>query len=124
MNERKKYYRQISGWLPCGGKVKKQLMANITTTVDGYLEEHPDANMQTLQAHFGTPQQIAASFVEEMDTAELLDALRTRRKVIRIILYSFAAIVVIWAIAVLIAWCIGMSEVLGYGVTESPIITK
>ena len=80
MKELKHYYRQVSAWLPCGGRLKKQLMSSITATVDGYLAEHPEADFAALQAHFGSPQQIASAFVDEMETEELLNALRIRRK--------------------------------------------
>ena len=119
MKELKTYYRQVATWLPCGGKLKKQLMANITTTVEGYRAEHPEADFSALQAHFGTPRQIAAAFVDEMETDELLNALRTRRRILKIVLICAAAVVAIWAIAVLSLWIVGLFNEVGT-VTEMP----
>lgn len=114
MKELNAYYRQIQGWLPCGGKLKKQLMMNIVATIEDYRVEHPEADFAALQAHFGTPQQIASAFVDEMGTAELLNALHTRRKIIKIVLLCAAAIVAIWGIAVLSLWIIGLQDTFGY----------
>ena len=120
MKELKAYYRQVATWLPCGGRLKKQLMERITATVDGYLAEHPEADFAALQARFGTPQQIASAFVDEMETDELLNALRTRRRIVKIVLICAATAVAIWAIAVLSLWIIGLDNTLGYGVMYPP----
>lgn len=121
MKELKTYYRQVATWLPCGGKLKKQLMANITATVDGYIADHPEADYAALQAHFGTPRQIASAFVDEMETSELLNTLRTRRKIVTICLLCAAAIIAIWAIAVTTLWLVGLDNTLGHIVTHPPI---
>lgn len=120
MKELKSYYRQVATWLPCGGRLKKQLMERITATVDGYLAEHTEADFAALQARFGTPQQIASAFVDEMETDELLNALRTRRRIVKIVLICAATAVAIWAIAVLSLWIIGLDNTLGYGVMYPP----
>lgn len=122
MKELKAYYCQVRSWLPCGGKIKKQLMANIRATIDEYLAENPKADFSALQAHFGTPQQIAIAFVDEMETAELLDALRTRRKIVKILLYAVLAFIIIWFVAVFTLWIVGMFNELGYGVATPPIV--
>lgn len=122
MKELKGYYRQIRSWLPCGGKMKRTLMASITATIDGYIAENSGIDFAALQAHFGTPQQIAAAFVDEMGTDELLKTLRTRRRIVRIILGSAAAIVAVWAIAVFSLWVMGLIVTFGYGFM-GPIIT-
>lgn len=48
-----------------------------------------------LESYFGTPQQVAAAYVDEMPTAELLAELHIRRRITRII-----AIAVIAALAI------------------------
>lgn len=120
MKELKKYYRQVGSWLPCGGRLKRQLMANIRSTVDGYLHEHPEADFATLQDHFGTPQQIATAFVDEMGTEELLIKLHMRNKIIKIVLLCAGALIAIWALAVLSLFIIGLLEELGTGITAPP----
>lgn len=117
MKELKGYYRQIKGWLPCGGQVKKMLMANITATIGGYVEEHPGIDFAAVQAHFGTPQQIATAFVDEMDTEELLGKLRIRKKLVTVITAAAIAIVVLWAVVVTLSYLSFLNQLYGYGVT-------
>lgn len=121
MKELNQYYRQVASWLPCGGRLKKQLMGNIKATVGGYLADHPEADFAALQAHFGTPQQIAIAFVEEMETEELLRSLHIRRKVVTILLSCVIAIVAIWGISVTIMLIAGFAKTFGYGVMSGPI---
>lgn len=115
MKELKSYYRQVATWLPCGGKLKKQLMANITTTIEGYRAEHPEADFSALQAHFGTPRQIAAAFVDEMETDELLNALKIRRKIMAIVTIIAITMVMLWASALTIALADELINANGYG---------
>lgn len=122
--ELKNYYRQVSTWLPCSGRQKKRIMDNIAHTVEGYLAEHPEADFAALQAHFGTPQQIASTFVDEMDTDELLNALKLRKRMIQIACACVIAVVAIWAVAVFTLWITGMSEVMGHTVVYPPVIVN
>mgnify|MGYP001116616268 CR=1 FL=1 len=68
----RRYLRNVKDWLPCSGKLKREIMARIKNVLDDYLAEHPDADFVELSHRFGLPKQIASSYVEEMDTEELL----------------------------------------------------
>lgn len=118
MKELKTYYRQVAGWLPCSGRLKKQLMASITSTVDGYLADHPEADYAALVAHFGTPQQIATAFVDEMETEGLLNALRIRKKIAAIATAVAIAIVVLWTAVLTIALVNEIDSAIGFGQVE------
>ena len=106
MNDRqlRRYLRQIRSMLPCGGKRRRELMDNVRSGATRYLEEHPDATAEQVMAYFGAPEAIAASYVESAGTAEILRAVRIRRKitamvavVLLVILLSWAAVVT-WAV--------------------------
>ena len=122
MKELKQYYRQIKDWLPCGGSLRRRLMGNITATVEGYIADHPQADFAALQAHFGTPQQIATAFVDEMDTQELLRTLRIRRKILRTVFFGIATAVAIWGIVMLILLIVGLGNELGTGTLMPPVV--
>lgn len=102
MKELKRYYRQICSWLPCGGNLKRHMMSNIKYNIEDYLLDNPDADFSAVQAHFGTPQQIATAFVDEMNTEELLKTLKIRRRIVKIFFGCAIASVVLWGIALLI----------------------
>lgn len=121
MNDLKRYYRQVASWLPCGGKTKREMMARIRATVDAYIAEHPAADLAAIQARFGTPQQIAAAFVDEMGTEELLNKLRIRRRIIKIIFLCVAIFLAIWAIAVFSLLIAGLIDELGYAIVTPPV---
>lgn len=98
-NERalKRYYREISSWLPCSRKLKKQIIGQIQRCVEEYLEQNPDADIAQLKNHFGDPQTIAATYVENTGTAEILKDLRIRKRIIRIVATVMAFILIMWA---------------------------
>ena len=98
-----RYYRSIRSWLPCGKAQRAQILCSVKDNVAAYLEDHPDADFLQIQAHFGSPQQIAAALVEGMDTPSLLTALRNRRRVLNTVIAGLAAALIIWGCGVGIA---------------------
>ena len=113
MRKLKTYYRQIRRWVPCGGKWKRRMMQGIISTIEAYRAECPEADFEALQMHFGTPQQIAAAFVDEMQTQQLLKELRIRRRIMRIVSGFFILITVFCFIALFALW---MNDAAGYGI--------
>ena len=122
MKELKQYYRQIQSWLPCGGRLKRRMMASITANIEGYLAEHPHLDFAALQSHFGTPQQIAAAYVDDMDTSELLSAIHNRRKILLSVVYGVTAIVAIWAVIMLILLIVGLLNETGPTIVTGPYV--
>ena len=41
----RRYLRNVKDWLPCSGKLKREIMARIKNVLDDYLAEHPDADL-------------------------------------------------------------------------------
>lgn len=100
----RRYYRQIRGGLPCAGKMKASLLSQIQESVEAYAQEHPEADFAQLQRHFGSPEEIAAAYVRNADTVELLRILRIRKKVLNRIGAVLLASLIIWA--GFVAWAI------------------
>ena len=98
-----KYCRSIRSWLPCSGKLKKQILEEIRSNVSAYLEEAPSADYNALVQRFGSPQQIAATYVDELSTNELLHDLRIRKRIVNIVFTCAALILTIWVGIVTIA---------------------
>lgn len=99
----RQYYRKIRNFLPCAGKLKKRILFEIQSNVNKYLENCPDADIQQVEGHFGSPQSIAAAYVDDMNTEELLQALCIRKKIISAIISCIMAILLMWSIAVTVA---------------------
>lgn len=120
-----RYLWKVGGWLPCSGKLKREIMARIKTVLDDYLNDHPDADFAELSHRFGTPQQIAASYIEEMNVQDLLKQLRIRRKIICIVVATAVTLVLLWAGAVTTALIRHINDMNGYlVVSEAEVIDR
>lgn len=92
----RRYCRAVGSYLPCARRQKRQLLRELRQRLEEYRDEHPDETSP--EERFGTPQQVAAGYVDDMDTTELLQALRYRRRVITAVVSGILA-----ALAVLTA---------------------
>ena len=101
--ELKRYYSAIRRELYCDTTAKKRILAAIKENVEAYLEEKPAAALEDIQKHFGTPRQIATSYLEELDTPELIGKLKIKRTIVTVICAALGLIVLLWAVAVVIA---------------------
>lgn len=97
----RRYYRKVQSWLP-GGKMRRYVMTQIRETVQEFVQEHPDADVAAIQAQLGTPQEIAAAYVENMETAAVLKGLRIRRRVLFAVCATMLAILISWVALVTI----------------------
>lgn len=68
----RRYCRAVGSYLPCSRKQKWQILENLRQRLKEYCDEHPGE--ATPEEQFGTPQQVAAGYVDDMDTMELLQA--------------------------------------------------
>lgn len=100
----KRYYRSIRKDLPCSYKMKKRVMQQIQESVDLFLEQNPDADFEAVQSHFGEPQTIALSYIEDQDAPELLRKMRIKKKLIAIVAGVMALILTIWLVA--LVWAV------------------
>lgn len=93
----RKYHKEIRGLLPCSQKIKKEILSQIDQSVISFLQENPDADYSQIVARFGTPQSIAATYVENIGTADILRSLRIRKRVVMIIITTVLIILLSWA---------------------------
>lgn len=88
-----RYVRAVSGFLPCSGKVKKPLLDALRAQAEEYIE---GGDAAALEQRLGTPQQVAAAWVDEMDTSELLAELHIHRRIVMVVALVLAAVLVIF----------------------------
>lgn len=96
----RRYVRAVSGFLPCSGKRKKSWLADLRAQAESYVAEGGDA--AALEQRFGTPQQMAFSYVDEMPTADLLAELHIRRRLVAVTAIALAAALAVYIAA--LAW--------------------
>ena len=92
----RRYLWQVHGWLPCSGKLKREILRRIGESIAQFLSENPEASYEALAERFGSPRQIAATYVDDMGTAELLKDLRARRRVVQIVAAAAVTVVCLW----------------------------
>ena len=103
MNRAQRHYcREVSRLLPCKGSTKRKLMAEIKGNISHYLDDYPDSDYDAIVLRFGTPRQIAASYVEEMEPQDVLHGLRIKKRIVGIIAAGIALVVLVWGIGVAI----------------------
>lgn len=90
----KKYVCAVSSFLPCSGKTKKPWLDAIRAQAEGYIAQGGDP--AALAERFGTPQQVAAAYVDEMPTAELLAQLHIRRRVVTTVVLAVVAALAVY----------------------------
>lgn len=99
----KKYLRHVRSMLPCSRKTKKLIVAQIGSDISSYLEEHPEADYNTLLSRFGTPETIAISYIDSTDAPEVLKKMHTRKWILSAFAIALALGILIWASAVIYA---------------------
>ena len=105
--ELQKYFQQIKAELFCPHQMRKRIMDDLKGNVFSYLEEHPEATAEAIRESFGSPAQIAASYLEELPTPELIQKLKLRNRILKSIIAIICGVALIlllvWGIAILVA---------------------
>ena len=123
MKELNNYFREITGALPCTGCKKRKILRDLRLSVDGFLEEHPDATLEAVAEHFGTPQQIADSYTEEMPPRELQRQMKIKKWIIGIVAGAVVCALLMWGIAIGIALIDQYKHTRGQ-LVEDPIVIE
>lgn len=93
----KNYIRRVLALIPCSLREKRWLRERITEAVEPYAGLGYDEICEKL----GKPETLAATYVEEMDTAELLKKLNMRKRILTVISAVVLIILVSWTTAVM-----------------------
>lgn len=96
----KRYMRQIRRELPCRLQEKKVILSHLEEGIIDYIEDNPTSDITAVQDCFGTPKEIAASYLYEQAPLVMLQKIRIKKKVLQMVAGMMAAIVLIWVSAV------------------------
>ena len=120
-----RYLWKVRRELPGNRKQKKQILSRVEASVRDFVAENPNADYAAIEQRFGTPQQIAASCIEEMDAQELTLQLRIRKTIVRIVAVTALALVLLWAGVVLTALVRHIKDMDGYLIVgEAEVISR
>lgn len=79
----KQYLKQLKKQLPYSASQKKRYIGDITDSIISYVQDHPDCNFEELSRAFGTPGEIAESYITDLSSGEYHKKLSTK-KIVRI----------------------------------------
>lgn len=89
----KRYLRAVRRALRCPGRQGKLLLRQLGEDIDEYCEEHPDATAEELCRRFGTPEGVAADFVEAMGGSIAVNIQRRRNRIATAVIVLLVLIV-------------------------------
>ena len=120
-----RYLWKVRGELPGNRRQKKQILSRGESSVRDFVTENPNADYAAIEQRFGTPQQIAASCIEEMDAQELTLQLRIRKTIVRIVAATALVLVLLWAGVVVTALIRHVKAMNGYLIVgEAEVIDR
>lgn len=120
-----RYLWGVRSELPGSGKQKEQILSRVESSVRDFVTENPNADYAAIEQRFGTPQQIAASCIEEMDAQELTLQLRIRKTIVRIVAATALVLVLLWAGVVVTALIRHVKAMNGYLIVgEAEVIDR
>lgn len=120
-----RYLWKVRGELPRNRRQKKQILSRVESSVRDFVTENPHADYAAITQRFGTPQQIAASCIEEMDAQELTLQLRIRKTIVRIVAATALVLVLLWAGVVVTALIRHVKAMNGYLIVgEAEVIDR
>ena len=77
-----RYLRAVRKALHCPGRQGKRLLRQLSEDIEEYCEEHPDASEEELCRRFGTPEDVAADFVEDLGGSIAVNVQRRRNRIV------------------------------------------
>ncbi len=96
--ELKEYYARISACVLCDRKQKKAFLKELQSNIEEFRLSNPQATVSDIEAFFGSPEQIAASFTDNTDSVKLKKKLSVKRIVLLAVILAllvYVAFVVI-----------------------------
>lgn len=90
-------------------------MAN---SIRDYVSNGTHVTYEQLKKRFGDPEQIAFTYVNEMETGELVEEIRISKKTVGIIAVTAVVMVLLWTVRLVISYTDHEKNVNGYAVVE------
>lgn len=84
-NDVKKYLSEIKSMIPFHSKDKVEFLKITEEKLMEFIDSKEDVDYQTIVKEFGKPNEVAASYIEEMDTDCIIKELR-KKKYIKILI--------------------------------------
>ena len=94
----KLFCKNTKNKLSCPRKIKKDLILRIESSVYDYIEGNPDASYDDITAHFGSPRELANSYISSLDSEEICKAIKKAKTIkIAVIVTCIIALIALFA---------------------------
>lgn len=97
----RRYCRELRRALACVPELRERTLAQLTESIEEYLDEHPTADYQELVRVFGTPAQAAENVLNEMDAKQVLQQLLKKYQWRRVLAIVLAGLLIACAICLI-----------------------
>lgn len=98
----RKYLKDISKYLVCSGKQKKEILKNIEASVVDYVSDNNITDIQDVYKHFGNPEEIAKTYLGDIaDPADVRKAIGKKKLLIIVALIALTILLVALTIALI-----------------------
>ena len=77
----KLFCKNTKSKLSCPRKIKKDLISRIESSVYDYIESQPDASYDDITAQFGSPRELADSYISSLDSDEISKAIKKAKTI-------------------------------------------
>ena len=94
-NDRKKYIKYVKKIIPIHSKDKKEFIQLLTQKIIEFSNEHDSCSYQDIVDEFGSPNEVAGSYIETLNSDEIIKKLN-KKKIINI----FISVIIILCISV------------------------
>ena len=113
-----RYLWEVYRELPGNWKQKKRIVTQMRGSIRDYVSEGANVSFEQLVNRFGEPKQIAATYVKEMEAGEVLEELKSNRKILFTVGAAMAAAVILWAGWIVASYMDHVKDMNGYAVVE------
>lgn len=90
----------------------------MAVSVRDYVSDDVNVTYEQLKKRFGNPKQVAFTYVNEMETGELVEEIRNSKKTVGIIVVTAVVMVLLWSVRLVISYSDHEKDVNGYAVVE------
>ena len=77
----KLFFKNAKNKLNCPRKIKKDLILRIESSVYDYIDGNPDASYDDIEAQFGSPRELADSYISSLDSEEISKAIKKAKTI-------------------------------------------
>lgn len=74
--DNKKYIKQVKSLIPFSSKDKKEFLKLLERQINEYCENMPNYTYDSITVEFGTPNETAGEYIQQLDTTEVIKHLK------------------------------------------------